>query len=438
MECWARKQSIFRAGLLAGLLAVCGRLLLPGLSTAQAAEPTRAAEPASAEEPGPAGEAPARAQQAADRGVATKQAARQTADDSRTVSLIQALGNPSFSVRQRASRQLVETGIATQPLLTQALDNDDAEIRNRAAQVLRQVLEADFRTRLEAFANDAEGKSQHGLPSWDRFRLAFGDDKPARSLFVEMQRAEPGLLAALESNDKLAGELLVLRVQSVLQSIQWPQLNGGSPPSVSLGSVCTALFVSSSDGVMIGDQDASQLYNLINQPAFQSNLKLPGNSALLRKLLGMWIVHNSGSSIAYQNLMLAFNFDLQEGLDVAIKLIGGDGGGQPYMKQYVILAIGRFGNHEHIALVEPLLKDTSLCMPQQTNDPKQSQIRDVALAVLVRLSGQELKDYGLEHVPTNSQMVFQPGMVTFGDTAKRDAALKKWHEWSAQHQPAKK
>ncbi len=346
--------------------------------------------------------------------------------------LIRQLGHSSFAMRQRASKQLVEIGIAGQPLLNAALADEDAEVRNRSAQVLTQIVEADFRARLEAFANDPLGKQEHSLPSWNRFRETFGQEKLPRDLFVDMQRAEPALLEALEASTKLAGELLVMRMQSILQTIQWPQLNGGSPATVPLGTVCALLFVSSTDGVTISDQDAIQLFNLIHQASFQSSLRTTANAPMLKKLLGMWILHNSGPSIAYMNLQLAFNFDLKEGLDLAVKMIGNDGGGQPFMRQYVILAIARFGNHEHIPLIEPLLKDATPCMPQQNPDPKQSQIRDVALAVLVKLSGQELKDYGLEHIQTNPQTVFQPGTVTFNDPAKREAALKKWKEWSQQ------
>ena len=151
--------------------------------------------------------------------------------------LIHQLGDSSFAVRQRASKQLVDIGIAGQPLLSEALADEDAEVRNRSAQVLTKVVEADFRARLEAFANDPLGKQEHSLPSWSRFRETFGADKVARDLFVDMQRAEPMLLDLLESNPKLAGEMLVLRMQSILQTIQWPQLNGGAASVVPLGTI---------------------------------------------------------------------------------------------------------------------------------------------------------------------------------------------------------
>jgi hypothetical protein len=397
------------AGLLVGVLAAALMVGVPQSGLADGVQPDGA-------------EAPARP------------TAQPDALQDRVDQLIRQLGHDSFAMRQRASKQLVEIGIAGQPQLSAALADDDAEVRNRSAHVLSQVVEADFRARLEAFANDPLGKKDHSLPSWNRYRETFGQDKAPRDLFVDMQRAEPALLDSLEASPKLAGELLVMRMQSILQTIQWPQLNGGQPAAIPFGTVCALLFVSSTEGVTITDQDAIQLFNLIHQASFQSNLRTSANGPMLKKLLGMWILHNSGPSIAYMNLQLAFNCDLKEGLDLAVKMIGNDGGGQPFMRQYVILAIARFGNHEHIPLVEPLLKDATPCMPQQNPDPKQSQIRDVALAVLIKLSGQELKDYGLEHVQTNPQTVFQPGTVTFGDSAKREAALAKWKVW-AQQQP---
>ena len=48
-----------------------------------------------------------------------------------------------------------------------------------------------------------------------------------------------------------------------------------------------------------------------------------------------------------------------------MKLLANEGVGQlpAIIRQDALLAIGRFGNHEHIALVEPLLKDTDPCSP---------------------------------------------------------------------------
>ncbi|HEY1786435.1 MAG TPA: hypothetical protein VGG30_12825 [Pirellulales bacterium] len=356
---------------------------------------------------------------------------REPADSREIADLIRQLGNRSYTVRQRATKRLIELGIITQPLLTQALEDDDAEVRSRAAQVLDQVVEADFHLRLEAFANDLEGRQQHTLPGWGRFSQIFGQDKVSRMLFVEMQRSEPALLEALDPNPKLAGELFVMRIQLIRQSLQFPPRDGTGPATISLGTICSLLLVSAADGVTVSDQDALQLGALFKQTAFQRILQDHVGSNILKKMLGDWIVHNSSPALAHQNLDLAFTLDLKEGLNLAVKLLANEGRGQlPAIRQDALLAIGRFGNHTHIALVEPLLKDADFCSPQQGNDPGQSQVRDVALAVLIHLSGQELKAYGLDHVPPHLPTVFQPGMIAFADPLMRKEALRKWEIWA--------
>jgi RNA polymerase sigma factor (sigma-70 family) len=55
--------------------------------------------------------------------------------------LIRQLGDDSFSVRQKASNDLVEVGPAAVPLLKQALTNPDVEVVRRAEECLRQINE---------------------------------------------------------------------------------------------------------------------------------------------------------------------------------------------------------------------------------------------------------------------------------------------------------
>ncbi|HTU24412.1 MAG TPA: hypothetical protein VMF30_03370, partial [Pirellulales bacterium] len=279
---------------------------------------------------------------------------RKEVADSREISmLVRQLGDPLYAVRQRATKRLIEIGIITQPQLTRALDDDDAEVRSRAGQVLTHVVEADFQLRLDAFANDLEGRQQHTLPCWGRFSQQFGQDKVSRMLFVEMQMAEPAMLEALESNPKLAAELFSMRTQSIHQSLQFPMQNGTGQPAIALGTMCSLLLVSTADGVTVNDQDAEKLLNLIQRPAFERNLAGNVDSEILKKMLGEWIVHNNSPALAHPNFYLAFKHDLKEGLDLAIKVLRSEGVGQlqAMVRQDALLAVGRFGNHEHIALV---------------------------------------------------------------------------------------
>ena len=68
------------------------------------------------------------------------------------------------------------------------------------------------------------------------------------------------------------------------------------------------------------------------------------------------------------------------------------------------------------------------------------EVRDVALAWLVLLTDQDLSDYGmekakreLETVQKNRRLYFNYAAVGFDSQEKRDAALKKWEAYVAEH-----
>src|SRR4051812_25436410 len=84
--------------------------------------------------------------------------------------LVEQLGAASFTTRERATKRLKRLGIAGRTALEAACKDSDAEVRSRASEILADVLEADFQSRLEAFAADIDSRQKYDLPSWDRFR----------------------------------------------------------------------------------------------------------------------------------------------------------------------------------------------------------------------------------------------------------------------------
>jgi len=61
------------------------------------------------------------------------------------------------------------------------------------------------------------------------------------------------------------------------------------------------------------------------------------------------------------------------------------------------------------------------------------QIRDVSLAVLLHLTGQNLREYGYTSAQPNPATLFQVASLTFLGPAQRDAAMKKWSRWRMEH-----
>lgn len=377
-------------------------------------------------------------------------AARSSLDDKEAredaSELVEQLGDKSFQNRQRAAKELARIGIAAEPALVEALQSGDIEIRTRAAQVLSRVREVDFQARLEAFAADISGRAGHDLPAWDPFRALMGSSRTARSLFVEMQRAEPALLEALESGDKLANALFTRRCQAILQRMQVNNFQFGvvGRTRISRGTVAALLFVGAAANVKVDEQVAVQLYNFILQPAFQEGLKSGVLGPPLKKLLAKWMLKNNGPSVAFQNLMLALSLELKESVDLAVQMLEPEAqhaqagpvarAAHRGTTHYALLAIGKFGTKEHLPLVEKYLGDATLCETRRSATRQiGTQIRDVALAVAVHLTGQKLQDYDFRQAQASPQILYQPGTLGFIDQATRDGALKKWAEWRKQH-----
>jgi hypothetical protein len=132
--------------------------------------------------------------------------------------------------------------------------------------------------------------------------------------------------------------------------------------------------------------------------------------------------------------MLSMQYDLREGLEPAIDLVR-QPGSQAQFLQMALLVIGRFGDRQHLSVLEPLLDNRdSLFTHNQNGQAIKSEVRDVTLAVLVHLSGQDLKDYGFERIQRDPRTLFNISSIGFSSSATRDKSLAKWKAWSADHQ----
>ncbi|MBX7075242.1 MAG: hypothetical protein K1X71_19040 [Pirellulales bacterium] len=344
------------------------------------------------------------------------------------------LGDDSFAVRQRATRELEQLGRAAKEALLTGLKNQDPEIRARCRRILAVVLDLDLEARLSRFAaaTDSAAPLDQPLPGWVRFEQQIGGDIRARQLFVEMLRAEAHLFEASEGDPKLLGPLLQARCEQLQQSAF--ESDARNRKLVSVGSVAALFFIGSHPEVTTGDSFVSYLHTFSYQPTFQAAMLNSDKAESLRKILGSWISRPAGAINSYQNFMLSLQFGLKEGLSPAMTMLR-DGGAQPHMAQYAMLLVGRFaGKKEGLPLIAPFLTDHSLLGSYSINDQEvRTELRDVALAVLVHLTEQDHASYGFDHLQKNGQTVFQPVTAGFSDPAKRAAAFQRWNEWSMAH-----
>jgi len=90
--------------------------------------------------------------------------------------------------------------------------------------------------------------------------------------------------------------------------------------------------------------------------------------------------------------------------------------------------------------VEPFLKDKTpyaTAVPINGKTKYRTQIRDIALAVLVHLSSQDPKQFGFDRIRKNSLYLFDPHSLAFADDESRATAILHWAEFRSKHQPPK-
>ncbi len=340
------------------------------------------------------------------------------------VELINQLGDDEFSIRERATDSLVKLGLPALGALEEGCKHADREIRFRCERILVIVRESDFQRRLDAFAAGRDDEKEYTLPGWNKFRTMVGDDREARKLFVQMQKAEAETLRSVEDGAKAASQALNNRAVQLQQSMNLFRYQ------LSLGNVATMLFLAADDEVTIGAQTGSAMYSFCYQQSFRNAMQGGESQKMLSKLLGGWIRRSEDWS-AYQGMIMAMQYGLKDGLVPAEKALKANANQQPHVRQYSILTIARFGDESHMPLLEGVLEDKTVVSRRTINKTQQfeTQVRDIALATLLHLTKQDHKEYGFPSIQPNAQYVFNPSTLGFNDEEERTKAFDKWTEF---------
>ncbi len=386
------------------------------------------------------------------------------ASTARLNKLVDELGDELFAVREEATNQLIRAGIDAKPLLLAALSSSDAEVRFRAKRVLEIVVEGDFQRRLKAFAEDVEGSRNLSMPGWKAFKKLAGESRAARAMFVEMQQAEPLLLEAYENDSNAVSQSLAERLQAMQLNVGGRMINqrnrnflvSGLAAQPSLGSSLALLFVGGEEAVTIKDDVSDRFRNVLNNNELHNTMQVgEERGELSRKIVGRWVRREVSEAAMITNLNLAMRYNLPDALHPAVNVLK-RGTAQKTLRYYALITVGNYGNKELLPVVEPLLKDTEMAytppaarvaaapvqpVPGVNNRVvTQTQMRDVALAVTIKLSEQDPKQFGFDLLKLSGQKRFplesSQSRMGFRRDEDRLAAFKKWEEWQKGQQQA--
>jgi hypothetical protein len=351
--------------------------------------------------------------------------------DSDRAALIRDLGASDYQVREEAARSLMAQGMAAEPALRQAMLQTDLEIRLRAGEILSRIQYNDLERRLSAFISGKDDQLGEKLVAWKQFQAVLGGDRPARELYVKLYRNENELLGAVDLPRDERERAYLARVERVQQELYGRVGGVRTPPSAD--TIAALLLVAVQEEGALSIHAGIQTYSMLMQPDVKKVVTTGDHAAQLEKLLGAWVARTiQSTSIARYGLMVALEYEMKDSTrDLARQLLA-DKNTSNSVLPYAALALGKYGEKSDVDRLEPLLENKNVCHTWHNGrfpDTIKIQVRDVALAVLVELTGQNHKEYGFDLLQRNSSTLFQIYTCGFVKNDDREKAVIKWRKW---------
>jgi hypothetical protein len=354
------------------------------------------------------------------------------ADVAKARALVKQLADDKFRVRDAAEKELLALGLASLDALKEGEKHSDAHVRERCRLLQPAIRWLILERRVKEFLAKPDGPLPKELPLVASFMKVTGDTKESRTLYADLVRAYSTLLAEFERDKKKAGEQFVVYCQDIAFRMQFNNEQSARNP---ISRVDVALY-------LLGTRELSnelraQMFGLghsfLQAPALTSALGQQTAAALpLRKLFLDWLERSPDPFMLQQGLQVAVDARMKEAAPLIVQQIKKKGV-PAYFKAQTTLLLGRVGGKEHLADVEPLLDDKTMIGNVRFNNfSAKIEMRDVALAVCVKLSGQKLADFGFNTQNMNEE-IFTGSYIYcgFATDAKRDAAHKKYKDAKA-------
>lgn len=349
----------------------------------------------------------------------------------RSSELVRQLGSDSFEDRERAMQELQDLGRVAETALREGAASPDTEVSRRCQELLALVTRSDLEVALDDFLADRNTKHLLKLPAWPRFSKVVGDSATSRALFVQMCCSEGPLLDLAEKNPKDVAPRFAERCQQLQQTLFQPF--GNARGTVSMGEVAALLYIASDARVNVQPASLYQISSFLHQPEPREVLQ---KDQVSRKLLLHFIQRHASGPLVHQCMSWVQSFQLKEAIDWVVE-VAQNKTQQPYVRANAVITVGRMGDRTFIAKIEPLLKETAQVTQITLNSTRMTtQLRDVTLAMLIVLSGQDVANYpfpylkrlqpALRNNPTAFQ--FSPHYLGFSTDAERAAAFKQWEE----------
>lgn len=361
------------------------------------------------------------------------------ADIAKARDLIKLLADKKFRVRDAAEKQLVSLGLASLDALKEGEKHPDLHVQERCRLLQPQIRSLTLQKRIDRFVANRDGPIPSDLPFAQSF-LKLTDDSPeARKLYTDVLLVNPQLLDAVDQDKTKGISAFQAFCQEIQQQTQYVQGIDYREQQklITRGHVALYFLLSSELSADKTGRISNYGYTFMNAPTLNETLvKDEPANAPFRKLFLNWIEKEPQPYMVQRGVQIAADAKMKEALPLVLKLINRKDL-QGYSRAQTALLLTRVGTKEHIKEMEPLLEDKTVIGNVGINNKMGSvQMRDVALAVCIKLSGQKISSYPFDVMQGADDNLHQSYIYcAFTSDERREEAHKQYKDWKAKGSP---
>jgi hypothetical protein len=371
--------------------------------------------------------------------------------------LVRRLASEAYKEREQAQDELSRMGRLARPALLEAIGADpNPEIRARTARLLPRAEAADLQARIDTFLADAESKFEHDLPGWKLFRkeAAARDaatEKAVRDLYVEAIKTPDNLelLTALGLGSETAGRAIADRRVNVflMQNPGVYRRFGSSgiaqPKQPGLADIAVLLLgetvIESKDIPRPGPFSyitAAQFVTVQSAMQAANNPESVPLGHAYRQFFVRWLDTRTSPEDLNNMAWMANNFRQVKETGALLRRIVKTEGVAGHARAQAMINLLQRGKEEMPTIRSQLTNENSLNNGKIQIAPGvliDTQVRDVALALILNGEGQDLKKYGFEFQPgfNMAQVAVNYWGYGFKTDDDRNAAHRKFELFEA-------
>ncbi len=318
--------------------------------------------------------------------------------------LVEQLGSDKFDDREAAEKKLVALGAAALPAVTAGKSSTDPEVARRCAtiaQSIRKTIRAELVKRFDPAKTD-----DYDHPVWKHYKAVAGDTPASRKLFAELI-ADPARLQVLDEADDDPQKAAEHYAAEVIRAgtVDLANWNGGNNPPSKLVDMTLCLVLGTYDATgkqapaLVGTRATGERFAFLNAEFYRQGLERKSGAendlaVPLRRLYAAWLDRRTDPRVLEIGFDRAITWQVDGALPTARRLLA-DANAAPSVRMNALTFIGKYGTPDDDSAVNKLADDTTVFHSVVVYGVTcQTQVRDLAVAVRLKLAKQDPERFG--------------------------------------------